>query len=392
MKNFTLLLTKNETEIKESDIYRKINIYASTIATLFGFIGNILITSIFIRKRFRTNPCHIYLLCSAINDNLFLFIHLFEDTLRTYKDVYSLFNDPFISMLDIIDKDIIACRIASYLRNVLRFISVYFVVAFTIHRLQVVSKPISSRFKRKKKAWKLCLIIITIGMCSNIWIPFLFKIVVNENQNKYCDIDHDYKNDYFILNSIYMIFIVFIPMIIIFISNSMIIFILNKNSRKRNELIKLSNNSTVVNNCLFKRHKKQLGTNTLNISTQSNETCQIITKVKPHYKTFDQIINLKLNKINKQNNSYTTIMLLSVSFSFLILNLPYMICWLFYFNKLAFEDDIDPFRYFDFLQITEIFYVLNYGLKFYIFYATGSTFRKKLEILSNLILIIYFTF
>jgi hypothetical protein len=143
----------------------------------------------------------------------------------------------------------------------------------------------------------------------------------------------------------------------------------------------------VVNNCLFKKHTKQLGTNTLNISTQSNETCQIITKVKPHYKTFDQIINLKLNKINKQNKPYTTIMLLSVSFSFLILNFPYMICWLFYFNRVALEDGID--LYFDYLQITEIFYVLNYGLKFYIFYATGSTFRKKLEILSNYILILF---
>ena len=67
------------------ELFRKINLISSFVVILIGFIGNCLITLVFIQKKFRSNSSHVYLLCLSVIDNLFLIIHLFEDTLKTYK-------------------------------------------------------------------------------------------------------------------------------------------------------------------------------------------------------------------------------------------------------------------------------------------------------------------
>ena len=103
-------------------------------------------------------------------------------------------------------------------------------------------------------------------------------------------------------------------------------------------------------------------------------------KKKPHYLTLNQIINR--NKRNSQNNSKKiTILLIFISFSFIFLNLPYLLSWLLYsydetFNKL----DINTQNYlFTAIQISEIFYVLNYGIKFFVYCASGSKFNNQLK-------------
>ena len=119
----------------------------------------------------------------------------------------------------------IQCQFINYLRNILRFVSAYIVVAFTIQRLFIVSKPLTNKFKSNKSAWKTVLIIIIISILFNIWVPFIFKIN-DENQN--CDVDRSYSSEYFYINLNYTFLILAIPIVIVLICNVLIFLKLKK--------------------------------------------------------------------------------------------------------------------------------------------------------------------
>jgi len=77
--------------------------------------------------------------------------------------------------------------------------------------------------------------------------------------------------------------------------------------------------------------------------------------------------------------------LLIISLSYAILSLPYLIAWFLYFIKVAFKhsssnqnDMIRKNYLFAFLQISEIGFILNYSIHFYIYCAFDSIFLKHL--------------
>jgi len=115
-----------------------------------------------------------FIICS--NLKIYLFSNA-KDTIRTIKDSYSkeINQQSFIHILNIIDRNELACRLINYLRNSFRLISAYIIgfsikllffllhsflisnlllkinqVAFTIQRLFIVYKPLSNNFKSKK--------------------------------------------------------------------------------------------------------------------------------------------------------------------------------------------------------------------------------------------------
>ena len=98
----------------------KINIYTSLFIFLIGIIGHSITIFLFSRKRFRLNSSHIYLFCIALTDSLFLFVHFFEDTIRTSINVYSnenitndfnLFIFSSIQVINIADNFLFYCAI-----------------------------------------------------------------------------------------------------------------------------------------------------------------------------------------------------------------------------------------------------------------------------------------
>lgn len=71
-------------------ITRKINIFLSIFIIIIGLIGNFIQAAVFLHKKFRINSSNVYLLILALSDGLFLIIHFFEDTLRTYQVRFKL--------------------------------------------------------------------------------------------------------------------------------------------------------------------------------------------------------------------------------------------------------------------------------------------------------------
>ena len=362
---------------------RKINLLVSIVFLIIGLIGHLLTIFVFIQKRFRKNSCDVYILCLAINDLLFLIIHFFEDTIRTFKDIFAVNKNDLklLHSLNLIDNSMTSCLSMNYLRYVLRFISAYIIVAFTIQRLLSIHSPFSQRFKSTKSAW------LTIGLltcCSfiiNIWVLFYFEIQSDETYNnnvKSCEVKNEKKEwirEYFHITLAYIFIIILIPIIVIFVSNSIIIINIFQSCPKRNGL---KMHKSTFN--LKKKKKKNNNHKTeITSSSSTNNDNNNKVKLRPYYLTIDQIINRVTNKANKSKK--ITKMLILISFSYAFLNLPYLVAWSFYYYGSIFHnDDVVENNYlYAALKIAEIFYLLNYSIYFYIYYLSGSLFRNQLK-------------
>lgn len=339
------------------DISKKVNIFMTLIVIIIGLATNSITLVLFLQKRNRTNSSNVYLLTLALVDSLFLVAHFFEDSIRTIEEIYledEIKNGKMgqlIQILNIANETDAICRLINYFRYVLRFISAYIVVAFTLQRLFIVFKPLSFRFKSKNSAWFTVSLITITSLILNSWVPFFFQIQYDDHR-KYCDPLANTRIEYFKIIFAYIILIILVPILIIFVSNSFIIYKTFKQEKMRKNL----QNFELLSDC-SPAGKIELSTTNLRIRNTASS---------------------KLTKTNTSNKIAKT--LLIVSFSFAILNLPYFVCWLLYylhsFNLTNNQENGDYL--FASVKITEVFFVLNYGIKFFIYCASGTLFRERL--------------
>lgn len=340
--------------IKLFDLTRKINIYLSILIIIIGLLGNSLAVLVFVQKRFRTHSFSIYLLCLCISDAAFLMVHFFEDTIRTLIDVYlndqtrsiekeCLFGknldltnrtvkDSIFRFINITDRFSFCCRLINYLRYFLRFFSAYIILTFTIHRTIALYWPfIEPRIKSIKNACLMISLLIIFGLIINKSILLFFDVIKDSHDPNisYCDIKKNFFDAYFVITIFYAIITMFVPIVTVVVCNILIIAYIVK-SRKGFPL----------------NHKQQ-----------------IIQQ-------------------NKKSNRITRILIL-MSFSYVILNLPYFFSWCYFFYQIAIRKNLKgllKYKIFSVLNICEIFYVMNFAVNFFIYCLTGKKFRNQLKI------------
>lgn len=272
--------------------------------------------------------------------------------------------------LNFSDKNNFSCRLISYIRNVIRFVSVYIVVAFTAQRLYIIHRPLSICFKRKKAAWYTVSTIIGISLIINLWVPFMFGITKKEESNEqYCNIDSNFSSEYFILNIFYVFLIMFVPILMLLCCNTLIIRKTAKIDSKRNKRLMFK-----FNNYGIQRSKS--------FPAKEKKTTKIV--LKPYNFKLNQTVNKTRNLRFLASKNMICIILL-ISFANTFFNLPYFIAWVFFFQKVASNelDSIEKNYFTSFIQVAEIFYVFNYAIKFLIFCLKDSMIRKKVTSLSN---------
>lgn len=391
---------------------RKINIFSILVILLIGLIGNFLTIFVFAQKRFRTNSSNVYLLCLALVDCVFLILHLFEDTVRTYNDIYTQ-NDnetslihELIKIINITDRFEAACCLINYFRNILRLISAFIIVAFTLQRLLLVFKPFSNNFKSKKSAWYTVFLITFISFLVNSWVPFMFELK-SQQDKQHCDVIDYWRREYFIITSVYIALIMLIPIVTIFLSNFLILYKTaradsvrkrlqqkaNSSSQKTCEtkLVNKPNHKASDSNCVrnntlnVKKRERRISFGSVNSNSHylSVNGHQSTFKVKPFYASTTKPVN---KPIGGENSKRLKKILLLISFSYAILNFPYLVTWSIFFFQITFKNLTPASENYMFgaVQLSEIFYILNYGLKFYIYCASGTTFRNQLKKSSNL--------
>jgi hypothetical protein len=361
------ILIRNDSE-KLLELFGKINIYSVLILSGVGLIGNSFLAYVYASKKRCINSSHVYLLYSSINDNLFLIIHLFEDTLKMYLEIYSIEKDHFLQVFNLVDMNNIQCIVINYLRNTLRFISAYLVVVYTLQRFFIVHKPLTAKFKDTKSAWLIILIISLIGILLNIWVPFIFKL----NDDQSCDINQNYTKDYFYINLSYIVIVLVIPMILIFTCNLLIVMKIKKNEIERKNLQEIKRKKSKIN---ITKHTIPRSPGSQNLFVFVNNTR--LSKISSYSQNIDELVLKSSQKVKKSSNK-TTIQLCLVSLSFSVLYLPYLIGWLILYYNFALDklNSVYKNKISSFLQIAKIFYIFYYGVKFYILYLTSSEFRN----------------
>jgi len=344
--DYNSILINNETEVDFLDsvdllnIFKKTNLIFTIIIIIIGLIGHFLTIFIFGQKRFRKNSIHVYILCLAINNTIYLLIH-FSD--------YLIKNN-----VNLINTNNLICKLFSYLKYVLRFISTYIIISFNLQRLLYVCLPFQNRFKSKYSGWLTVCTIIIISCLLNSWSILLFEIKFNHVSNYYyCDVKTNWINEYFQITLIYLIIQMIIPIIIILICNSIIIYNLKKSEYETYKIEQMS---------ILKQTK--------NIQLP----CNIIpAKFKNLKKTEYFNVGQLINKITNKSNSTKKVneILVFISFTYVLFNLPYLITWCIFYYGNYYMNNTNPIEInhiYSVLKISEIFYLVSYCINFYIYY------------------------
>ena len=350
--DYNSILINNETEVDFLDsvdllnIFKKTNFIFTIIITIIGLIGHFLTIFIFGQKRFRKNSTHVYIFCLAITNTIYLLIHFSDYIIKNNVNLINTNNN-------------LICKLFSYLKYVLRFISTYIIISFNLQRLFYVCLPFQARFKSKNSGWLTVCTVIIISFLLNSWSLLLFEIKFNYNSNYYyyyCDVKTNWINEYFQITFIYLILQMILPIIIIIISNSIIIYNLKKSEYETHKIEQMS---------ILKQTKKM----------QLLLPCNIIpakfkdfNKNTTNYFNVGQLINKITNKSN--NTKKVNEILVFISFSYVLFNLPYLITWcIFYYgNYYINTNPIEINHIYTVLKISEIFYLLSYCINFYIYY------------------------
>jgi cbb3-type cytochrome oxidase subunit 3 len=215
-------------------------------------------------------------------------------------------------------------------------------------------------------------ILAVLGIVLNVWVPFLFQI--RGEKNTYCDIVREYSGIYFKITIAYIILTMLIPILIICVCNTLIIYFVFRANKKR---------QTLTNNKPIASPKKSYGMSE-NINLMS--TMEMGSTAALDYTALNR--NNKMTKSAKNRKSCPadsnkiTRMLILMSFSYAILNLPYFVSWCLFFYQMGIKNNqsvIIKYHLFSLINLCEIFYVLNYGVHFFIYCASGKKFRELLR-------------
>ena len=175
-----------------------------------------------------------------------------------------------------------------------------------------------------------------------------------------------------------------LPILTIFVCNSIIISkIIKKSSLKRERNPTVNNNSKKQVNLINHISCNGKNSNINKIKLSGIDDFKI--RIKPYYLNMNQIINKITEKAN--NPKKLTRMLLVISFSNVFLNLPYFIFWTLNYYEIMIRNGetlIERNSLYSALKISEIFYLISFGVFFYIYYASGSVFRNQVKYSSNL--------
>jgi len=246
----------------------------------------------------------------------------------------------------------------------------------------IYSPFIKRKVESNRIAWIVVASVVVVSGILNLWVPLFFNLRIKSNGQlgeQYCDIDKKYSKYYFPITIIYVGLILLIPIIILFFCNILVIANIIKAKKKRDDMlgdfimmpiklkiVRQTTESAISSHLLTPdiRHKE------LRLVSESSERLSLLST------------GLNNNKKSKNTRTKSTHILLLMSFSFSILNLPYFISWSTFFMRVAFNEQLDlvgRFQMFSILNICEIFYILDYAIHFFIYCVAGKKFRSQLK-------------
>lgn len=229
-------MSGNETTSNLIRFLETIQFYYTPFLVASGTIGNWLSVIVFFSTKLRKLSSSFYLAALAISDTGFL-LTLFISWLNMLEIRY--FNMPIV------------CELTIYVGSVCSFLSVYFVVAFTVERFIAVRYPLKRPSMCTVSRAKVVLTSLTLVSCL-LYMPNIViagveeKILFNNRTIPFCGLREEYKDLGTIVNWIDTIVVLILPFFTISIINVCIGYTVWKLARIRRTMT-LSATSRTVN-------------------------------------------------------------------------------------------------------------------------------------------------
>lgn len=348
MNNETDLDDINSTIIIEDEWYKrdlvyiyKIQLYYTPILCIFGSVGNALSVFVFFSTKLRKLSSSYYLSALAISDTGVL-IPIFMAWLELI-DIH-LFNISII------------CQTSVYLTHMCSFLSVWFVVSFTVERFIAVRYPLR-RPSVCTVARARCVLASLTMISVILHSPYLLMPDViqgrerdpSSNETKLvCDLPDKWKSWASKLNHLDLFLTLVIPFSMIVILNTLI-------SRTVCRLARVRRSMTHKHSGCSSRHHHRNRANSSQMSATTTAS----------------------SSSSSSSQTKVTEMLLIVSTVFICLNLPsYVFRGRLYMDKSIQENEK---RLLVILQhMANILYNTNFGINFALYCVSGQNFRRAL--------------
>lgn len=346
--------------LQSKKLFNEICVYITVLICLTGLVGNILSLKVFCSTKLPRTSSRAYLIALTISDAVFLITHFIDNTCKEIVDLWQL-EFP----INLTDQKQTMCRSFALLRNACRAASPWIIVAFTLERFLVVIFPHHSNIISKPLlAKRFIFAIIFLSVLISLYVPMLSGLVQIPNYKKFqkkgkhqvfssllstsspmlsnyynqnffrksCDVLADYRTIYLYFTLVYTIIVILIPLIIVSLFNTLLI-------------VKLYKSNDQWTSAKLELHEQELS-----------------------YK------EIRDKKVQIENLKITwTLIIISVSFIFL--TLPHVITYFvgnILYMKLAVQDKL----LYKFQKITELFYIFNHSINFFLYVVTRHSFRK----------------
>ncbi|XP_055686865.1 cysteinyl leukotriene receptor 1 isoform X2 [Lutzomyia longipalpis] len=320
--------------------------YYTPVLVFTGSIGNMLSVLVFCKTKLRKLSSSYYLAALGVSDTCFLV-------------------GLFISWLNFVDVNLtnrnIFCQSFTYLSGLCSFLSVWFVVAFTVERFIAVLYPLKRQTMCTVKRAKIVLCGLTVlgGVHSAPFIMFASPQFSERLNTTICDVREEYKGHMTIFNYIDTIIVFVVPFTAIVILNSITGFTVWKVAGVRRSM-------TI---------QKRQGSSALHEFRKAHPNHQLCTHPNGHNNVNLSLHQQRSTKQRVANSSQikVTKMLLMVSTVFVILNLPSYVMRVRAYIETSPSKTTIVIQYYCWL-----FFITNFGINFALYCVSGQNFRKAL--------------
>ncbi|XP_045203461.1 probable G-protein coupled receptor 139 [Mercenaria mercenaria] len=311
---------------------RFLSLYIPPVLLALGTIGNLLSFIIMAKSMLKVST-YSYLAVLAIMDILVLYVGL----LRMWVGQFSVDAQHTSNSM---------CKLVSFLGYVSSDTSVWLIVAVTIERFIAVKFPLRApRMCNVHRARLVIILIVTIICCINMHIIWTVELQYTSNNNTKCDASMEHQvlvKDVWpwVDAAIYS----FVPFYVISILNSLI-----------------------VRQVLFARRRRS-----------QMQHIELTSK-------YNSFVNKSQLRKSNESNKKLTIMLLAVSFTFLLTTLPMNLLQIVsaFFGSVA--DDAKRYAQMTLGRtIVELLMYVNHSINFFLYCATGRKFRRQVKIMACL--------
>ena len=387
-----------------------LNVYVSSFLVAIGVFGNCISFLVFLRSSYYAPKIitRNSLILLTISNSVYLLLVWYYRVFPKLSNTFKLEND--LIRFYLVNSNSYVCKLTIYLINLAIALCALITVAFSAERAFAINFPLKARNLRSNHRLLFKSLFLTIILFSFILPSYnlaLLELREVPTHGQQCGVQDVNKLLYFKLTVLFVIKTTAVPFLVISVSNISIVMAIYKKrrllnfykSRRTTELADAS--LRTVRRFAFSnkaRHSRRdfymlgetLRLDTFEISQNSSDrTCTSPwssfkrSSCKSANRAALAKNSIYVQKIFSKNLMITK-MLITISASFVLLHLPYLIAWSIHATaalELSNDDDADIARFNDIysvVQITELLNLLNYSIAGLLYFASGRMYRQHL--------------